>query len=94
MISKKFKHRIEQTLIALDQLANAFLAAGWADETLSARAWRLDGTKPRWTWARRIIDLIFFWQKNHCEQAYLTEQERLQLPPEYRTPEYQNSHID
>lgn len=77
-------HRIKQTMIALDQLANAMLAGGWADETLSARAWRLDGSKRRWSIARRVIDALFFWQKNHCMQAWKSEQERLQMPPAYR----------
>ncbi len=77
-------HRIKQTMIALDQLANAMLAGGWADETLSARAWRLDGSKRLWSIARRVIDALFFWQKNHCMQAWKSEQERLQMPPAYR----------
>lgn len=49
------KSRLHQTLIAIDQVFNA-LASGWADETLSARAYRMDGTKRRWSVARRVID--------------------------------------
>ena len=83
-MSARFRHRLKQTAIAIDQLVNAALAAGWADETLSARAWRLDGTKRRWTVARRAIDAIFFWQAGHCRSAWMAEQKRLQLPPAYR----------
>ena len=84
MVSLRLKHRLQQTLIAVDQLANAMLAGGWADETLSARAWRLDGSKRRWSIARRVIDALFFWQKTHCQAAWYSEQKRLQLPPQYR----------
>ena len=69
---------IKQILIAIDQLANAVIG-GWADETLSSRAWRED--------RRRLvvfIDFLFFWEENHCEASYISERQRLQLPPEFR----------
>lgn len=71
-----------QILVAVDQLANTLLG-GMADETLSARAWRhhLDGSRD---WPRAIIDVLFFWQTDHCRSAYESEVERRQLPPEYR----------
>lgn len=70
---------MKQILIAIDQLANA-ITGGWADETLSSRAWRED--------RRRlvvVIDCIFFWEDRHCEASYISERQRLQLPPEFRT---------
>ena len=70
---------MKQILIAIDQLANAVIG-GWADETLSSRAWRED--------RRRlvvVIDFLFFWEGNHCEASYISERQRLQLPPEFRT---------
>lgn len=70
-------------LIALDQLLNAILS-GYADETVSSRAYRMDGKKRRWTLARAVIDGLFFWQPDHCRQAYLSEQQRRQLPPALR----------
>lgn len=71
-------------LIALDQLLNVLLA-GWPDETLSSRAHRMDGSKRRWTLARRLIDGLFFWQPDHCRQAFESERLRRHLPPEART---------
>lgn len=70
-----------QVLIALDQVANTLLG-GWADETLSAHAYRsrLAG-KP---WPSRIINALFFWQEDHCREAFESERARTQLPPEYR----------
>lgn len=72
----------KQVMVALDQLANA-IAAGWADETISARAYR-QRSKPHWRRAMQVIDAAFFWQANHCRAAYLGEIKRSQQPPAYR----------
>lgn len=71
-----------QVLIALDQLANTLLC-GYADETMSARAWRhhVDGSR---TWPCRLIDTLFFWQKDHCKTAWESEMARAHLPPSMR----------
>lgn len=71
-------------LIALHQLANALLL-GAPDETLSSRAhraWR-DG---KWFGVvfRPAINLLFFWQVDHCADAYLAEVQRRQFPPHFR----------
>ena len=66
---------MKQFLIAFDQLVNT-VAGGWADETLSARAWRRGLTHPGWDAARMVIDLLFFWQPDHCQAAYLSERNR------------------
>lgn len=73
--------KLKQTLVALDQLINALLG-GWADETLSSRAWRLRNKRP---WVYRTIDTLFFWDPQHCYKSYVSEVERRQLPPELRT---------
>ncbi len=72
--------RIKQILIALDQLGNTLVWAGdtWADETLSSHAYR---EHPRMA---KIINILIFWQDNHCHRAYVSERDRLQLPPEFR----------
>lgn len=69
-------------LIAVDQLVNALLA-GWPDETLSSRAYRWDSDGVR-SWPKKIINALFFWEKNHCLSAYTNEREGRQLPPELR----------
>jgi hypothetical protein len=74
--------RLFEVLVAVDQLANAILG-GWADETMSARCWRLQAQRP-YSWLRIAIDRLFFWQPNHCQSAYESEQVRSQLPAEYR----------
>ena len=71
-----------QVLVALDQLANTFLG-GYADETLSSRAYRhkKDGSR---SWPAWVIDHLFFWQEDHCKTAYESEINRAQLPPAMR----------
>ena len=75
--------RLEQIPIALDQLVNT-VCGGWADETISSRAWRKRDEGRGWALLRRVIDALFFWQKDHCETSYESELERRHLPPELR----------
>lgn len=87
------RHVALQFLIGLDQLANVVTwikgdGFGFADETLSARAWRLREQSNAW----RRIDRLFFWQDGHCRQSYESEVLRKHLPPEYRAP-YGETHV-
>ena len=68
--------------IAIDQLLNA-LFGGACDETLSSRAWRLQEERGK-KLPRFLIDTLFFFDKDHCYQSYLSEIERKQLPPQMR----------
>lgn len=86
----KIKHNFGQLLIAADQLLNVLICMvikpnekHWADETMSAHLWRhhLAG---EYTWAMRIVNGLFFWQTNHCLEAYESELFRRQYPEEYR----------
>lgn len=80
---------MKQTAIAADQLANTLVwikgdGFGFADETLSARAWRLRHQSN----IHKAIDTLFFWdregEKRHCELSYESERNRKHLPKEYR----------
>ena len=78
---------MKQVLIAIDQTVNTLVWAkdegfGMADETISARAWRLQH-RSAWGVARAIIDTVFFWEKDHCENSYRVELARKHLPSEY-----------
>jgi hypothetical protein len=77
--------RVREVLIAFDQLLNAILG-GWADETMSARCWRLRSFQPYST-LRPVIDRLFFFQLDHCRASYESEVARSQLPKEYRDAE-------
>lgn len=69
--------------ISIDQLLNT-LTGGAPDETLSARAWRLE-LYDHWFGkiARPVIDIILFFDKDHCFKSYLSEAKRSQLPEHY-----------
>ena len=78
-------HVLWQFVIVVDQGFNVlcfWLPGGcWADETLSSRAHRIQDTHPR---LRRFLNAVFFWQDDHCLEAYESERKRLQAPPETR----------
>jgi hypothetical protein len=59
------------------------LLGGWADESLSAHAWRqhLEGKRD---WPYQLIDTLLFFDDNHCRESYESEIERNQLPPSMR----------
>lgn len=76
-----------QFLIAFDQLMNTLVYVkgdgfGYADETLSARAYRL---REESVLPYKLINALFFWQDDHCKQAYYSEVFNKQLPAEYQT---------
>ena len=73
---------IWNTLVALTQLLNALLF-GEPDESTSGRAHRQQ-RKLRWRIVRRVINAAFFWQRDHCESAWLAERARRHIPPEMR----------
>lgn len=71
-----------QVLVALDQLVNTCFG-GYADETISSRSYRAYISGKR-KWTRNLINAIFFLQEDHCKEAYESEIERMQYPPEMR----------
>ena len=75
--------RLDQIPIAIDQLVNT-ICGGWADETISSRAYRMQGKSGKFAKLRKLIDTLFFWQDNHCRSAWESEKNRLQCPPELR----------
>ena len=78
---------LRQVVVALDQLANALVPGGYADETLSSRAHRMRTKGQRfWGWTANAIDLLFFWQTGHCEKSWLQEVNRRQLHPSFSSP--------
>lgn len=79
------KFYILQNLIAIDQLFNVLLG-GYADETLSSRAWRAYyDKKPFGLVFKPVIDTIFFFDKDHCFNSFLSERLDRQQPPENRS---------
>jgi len=68
---------ITRILRSFDQTMNAILL-GNTDQTLSARCYegRVHGVK----WcivAEKILDVVFFWEPNHCEASFFTDPSEL-----------------
>jgi len=68
---------LDQSLNTLVKLSDGF---GKPDEMLSARAWRL---REQYPLLYKIIDFLFFWDNNHCQECYYIERNREQLPIDY-----------
>lgn len=80
------KQRILNILICLDQLVFSILTLGssYPDETISAAAYRLElDDKIQGKVFRPLIDLIFFFDKEHCKESYWSEIRGRQLPKTY-----------
>ena len=81
------KQRLLHIGIAIDQLAYVLLTlgAGSPDETLSAAAYRSEGSgKLLGRIFRPLIDALFWFDPDHCRNSFESEVNRLHLPPEYR----------
>ena len=86
----QFKHNLWQLCLTVDQLFNVLVCMfvepkekHWADETFSAHTYR-HYREGKWKWVYRLINHIFFLQEDHCKEAYESELNRMQLPPELR----------
>ena len=83
-----FLHNLKQLAISIDQVLNVVMCCiigeqAWADETLSAHAYRWEKTGVR-SWPRKLIDALLWFDKEHCFESYQSERFGLQLPPELR----------
>jgi hypothetical protein len=60
---------------ALSQLANVALLANHADtdanESISGRSFRCG-----WTRAQRVINILFWWDPDHCQSAHRRDVQR------------------
>ena len=62
--------RVRQGVRALDHFVNATLFNGYAWESLSSHAWRERDKK----WAKIVIKITDYFQKDHCKKANKREQ--------------------
>lgn len=81
---------IKQVAIAIDQLINTFIDDGFADETLSAKAYRMTDASIDWHNVHIALDWLFklLGKRNHCYASYIAEINRSQLPKEYQVRTY------
>lgn len=90
MLLKTICHNFHQILVSWDQAITTTICSiilpnekSYGDETMSARALRWEINSIR-TWPRKLIDMLFWWDDNHCEESYESEKKGRQLPPELR----------
>lgn len=76
----RLKQYVWHILIALDQSLNT-ICGGYPDETFSSRVHR-KAEAGQWFWKalRFMINSLFFWQPNHCQESYQSEELRRHLP--------------
>lgn len=67
----KFTNYVYEVLLAVDQLGNAILN-GDEDMSISARSY-LISVRDGKDFHRKWIDLVFFWQTDHCKNAFISE---------------------
>lgn len=69
---------IKRAALWLDYGLNT-LRGGLPTEPISAWVWR-----KQYTTAIKIIDTLFFWDKDHCKTSYENVKAKINLPQEYR----------
>jgi hypothetical protein len=81
-VKRGFVRRIKATLIALDNLVAAVIW-GYPGLTISAQMyrWELQGKR---SWPRKLVDLIFWFDPDHCRKSYENEVAGLRLPRDMR----------
>lgn len=62
--------RVRQGVRAMDHFVNATIFDGYAWESISSHAWRAKDKK----WAKIIIKITDYFQKDHCKKANKREQ--------------------
>lgn len=79
-----FKEWVYQNGIALDQWCNVFFFNGSADETMSARCFRLNHIRA-YRALEQFINVLFypFHGPDHCRNAYIKEVRGRQLPRDF-----------
>jgi hypothetical protein len=64
---------LKKLLAVASQAVNALLLNGRANETVSSRAHsQSDGSKA-WRITERVLDLVFWFDKDHCANSFMKE---------------------
>ena len=90
MLLNTLRHNFHQILVSWDQAITTTICSiilpnekSYGDETMSARALRWENNRIR-SWPRKLIDILFWWDDNHCKESYESEKKGRQPPPELR----------
>lgn len=74
---------LKNLLLAVDQLLGALLLGTDADMTISAQAWLWHIENKR-HWPYLLIDKLFWFDYNHCQESYQSEVQRKHVPESVR----------
>ena len=77
-----FMKRFKAVLIVIDNLVAAVLW-GYPNLTISAQMYRWELAGKR-SWPRKLIDLLFWWDPDHCHWSYWNEVNNLRIPRDMR----------
>lgn len=82
----EIKQRFLNLAISLDQFLFCILTLGYSspDETFSAACWRWEVEGKPLGFMRKVVDTLFWFDKEHCKSSYLSEFYKKQLPSSYR----------
>ena len=86
-VSPAVTRRTLNVLIGLDQLAWVLLTLGHGspDETISAALWRMERKgRIAGRLLRPVVDLIFWFDKDHCRKSFEAEATKAHLPDAYK----------
>lgn len=78
-LTDEFLRRLRNVMVSIDQTLYCFLTLGHSnpDWTLSACAWRWElENKPVLKHLRPIIDALFWFDPDHCQESYHNEVSR------------------
>ena len=66
---------LKKLLAVASQAVNALLLNGKTTQTVSSRAHSQSGVSKAWRITERALDLIFWFDKDHCATSFLKESE-------------------
>ena len=73
---------ITRIFVLISQTVNVICFNGFPDEMFSARCYR-ERNDPIWEKRRVFLDKVYFWQDQHCQQCFVWEESRIDLPGDY-----------
>ena len=81
-LKRGFLRRVMAVLIALDQLIAAMIW-GYPGITVSSQMYRIE-LNGGWSWPRKLVDKIFWFDPEHCRLSYENEVNGMRLPRDMR----------
>ena len=75
-LQKLFNYTVRIGDATSQLLSVAFFFGDNPNESLSGRAYRQGRIQWPWVALKAVINIIFFWQEDHCREAYFADLKR------------------